>query len=259
MGDFLGKYTLGSGAPWKPGTDYNNEEHRKNMLDSVLAMVKEYKDEPFVLFWLLGNENVYGYACNADKEPDAFYRFANEVAKAIKEIDPQHPVAVGGGDILYLDRFAKNAPDIDIYGTNSYRGGFGFGFIWRQVRDSADKPVLITEYGCPAYAEDKSWEQAEESQAEYLKAAWEDIRENEAFAGGAGNAIGGVTFEYLDEWWKAYEPALHDTKPLWAGPFPDGFMHEEWLGIAGQGDGTLSPFLRQLRKAYYMYKKEWRQ
>ncbi|MFC1658886.1 hypothetical protein ACFL1D_05845, partial [Candidatus Omnitrophota bacterium] len=75
---------------------------------------------------------------------------------------------------------------------------------------------------------------------------------------GSGNAIGGIIFEWMDEWWKAYEPGLHDYKPLWAGPFPDGFMHEEWLGLAGQGDGTQSPFLRQLRKAYYMYKEIWR-
>jgi len=35
-------------------------------------------------------------------------------------------------------------------------------------------------------------------------------------------------------------------------------MHEEWLGVAGQGDGKLSPFLRQLRQSYYTYKKAWK-
>ncbi|MFH0857926.1 MAG: glycoside hydrolase family 2 TIM barrel-domain containing protein, partial [Candidatus Omnitrophota bacterium] len=83
MGDFLGKYALGSGAAWYPGTDYNNEEHKKNMIESVTKMVLEFKDEPYILFWLLGNENVYGFACNANTEPDAFFKFANEVAKAI--------------------------------------------------------------------------------------------------------------------------------------------------------------------------------
>jgi len=78
-----------------------------------------------------------------------------------------------------------------------------------------------------------------------------------AFNGSIGNALGGVVFEWLDEWWKAYEPAIHDEKGLWAGPFPDGFMHEEWLGVSGQGDGKQSPFLRQLRKVYYMYQKKW--
>ncbi len=88
--------------------------------------------------------------------------------------------------------------------------------------------------------------------------SWEDIQDNLAFSGGQGNALGAVIFEWLDEWWKAYEPAIHDTKGLWAGPFPDGYMHEEWLGVAGQGDGKESPFLRQLRKAYYIYQRKWR-
>ncbi len=257
MGDFLGKYAIGSGASWYPGTDYNNPEHKKKMLESVTQMVNEFKDEPYILFWLLGNENVYGFACNADKDPDAFFKFVNEAALQIKSLDPQHPVAVCSGDVLFLDRFGKYSPDVDIFGTNAYRGDYGFGFIWRQVKEQTDKPVFITEFGCPAYAQGKSLEEAEELQAEYHRAAWEDIEENTAFHAGGGNALGGVVFEWLDEWWKAYEPSMHDTKGLFTGPFPDGFMHEEWLGVCGQGDGKLSPFLRQLRKSYYRYKKMW--
>jgi len=258
MGDFLGKYALGSGAAWNPGTDYNNEEHKKNMIESVKQMVNEYKDEPYILFWLLGNENVYGYACNANEQPEAFFKFANEVAKIIKSIDPEHPVAICSGDILFLDKFGKNTPDIDIFGTNAYRGDYGFGAFWRQVKEEAGKPTFITEFGCPAYAEGKSVDESEELQAQYHLGSWEDIQNNMAFSGQAGNALGGVVFEWLDEWWKAYEPAIHDTKGLWAGPFPDGYMHEEWLGISGQGDGKLSPFLRQLRKVYYTYQKKWK-
>jgi beta-glucuronidase len=44
MGDFLGKYTLGSGATWFEGTDYENPEHQKNMMESVRRMVREFKD-----------------------------------------------------------------------------------------------------------------------------------------------------------------------------------------------------------------------
>jgi len=255
LGDFLGKYALGSGAPWYPGTDYTNEEHKKNMMQSVVNMVLEFKDEPFILFWLLGNENVYGFACNADKEPDAFFKFANEVAAYIKTIDPDHPVAICSGDVLFLDKFGNDAPDIDIFGTNAYRGDYGFGYIWKQVKEQADKPVFITEFGCPAYIEGKNAEEAEESQAKYHEAAWQDIQGNMAFEEGQGNAIGGVIFEWLDEWWKAYEPSLHDTKGLATGPFPGGYMYEEWFGLSGQGDGKMSPYLRQLRKSYYLYKK----
>ncbi|MFA5114771.1 MAG: glycoside hydrolase family 2 TIM barrel-domain containing protein [Candidatus Omnitrophota bacterium] len=259
MGDFLGKYAIGSGAPWYPGTDYSNPEHKKKMLESVTQMVEEFKGEPYILFWLLGNENVYGFACNADKEPDAFFKFANEAALRIKGLDPEHPVAICSGDILFLDKFGKDCPDIDIFGTNAYRGDYGFGFLFRQVKEEADKPAFITEYGCPAHADGKSPEEAERLQSEYHRAAWEDIEANMAFHGGAGNALGGVVFEWLDEWWKAYEPSLHDTKGLFTGPFPDGYMHEEWLGVCGQGNGKESPFLRHLRQAYYYYKEAWHQ
>lgn len=257
MGDFFGKYALGSGAQWNPGTDYNNEEQKKNMIDSVTKMVNEYKDEPYLLFWLLGNENVYGYACNADSEPDAFFKFANEVAKIIKSIDSQHPVAICSGDILFLDKFGKNAKDIDIFGANSYRGNYGFGRLFKGVKEEADVPVFITEYGCPAFAEGKTPLEGEEFQAAYHKASWEDIAGNMAFGEGADNAIGGVVFEWLDEWWKQYEPFIHDTKGVAIGPFPDGYFHEEWFGICGQGDGKESPFYRHLRKSYYTYQKLW--
>jgi len=258
MGDFLGVYALGSGAPWNPGTDYNNEEHKKKMLQSVKEMVLESKDEPYLLFWFLGNENIYGVANNANKYPEAFFKFVSEVAKEIKAIDPEHPVAICSGDTLFLDKFGKNAPDIDIFGANAYRGDYGFGRFWQSVKEEADRPAFITEFGCPAYAQGKSVEEAEALQAEYHQAAWEDIQNNMAFGIGAGNSIGGIVFEWLDEWWKGYEAFIHDKKGLWIGPFPDGYMHEEWLGLCAQGDGKSSPFLRQLRKSYYMYKKLWK-
>ncbi|MFH1577722.1 MAG: glycoside hydrolase family 2 TIM barrel-domain containing protein, partial [Candidatus Omnitrophota bacterium] len=245
MGDFLGKYALGSGASWYEGTDYRNPKHQKNMIASITMMVEEFKDEPYILFWLLGNENVYGVACNADKDPEGFFKFANEAARVIKSLDSEHPVALCNGDTLFLDIFAENCPDIDIFSANAYRGDYGFGYLWQGVKEEADKPVFITEFGCPAYVEGKNMEESERLQAEYHRAAWEDISNNLAGGTKAGNSIGGVIFEWLDEWWKAYEPGMHDFKPLWAGPFPDGFMHEEWLGVCSQGDGSKSPFLRQ--------------
>ena len=259
IGDFFGKYAIASGATWYQGTNYSNPEHQKNMLKSLTDMVNEFKDEPYVLFWLLGNENVYGVACNADKDPDSYFKFANEAAKMIKSLDKDHPVAICSGDTLFLDKFGKDCPDVDIFGTNAYRGGYGFGTLWQAVKEETDKPAFITEYGCPAYAEGFGPGDAESFQADYHEGCWKDIAANSAFNNGAGNSIGGVVFEWLDEWWKAYEPCKHDTKGLFSGPFPDGFMHEEWLGICGQGDGKLSPFLRHIRKAYYTYQRLWRE
>ncbi len=260
VGDFLGKYAIGSGASWSEGTDYENPAHRENMLNSVKQMVMDHKDEPYTLMWLLGNENNYGVASNADKKPEAYFQFLDEVAQWIKSVDPNHPIAVSNGDTLFLDVFAKYSHNVDIYAANVYRGDYGFGSFWEQISDASGKPAFITEFGCPAYARHLTYEEAEEAQARYHDGNWLDIQENLAGNGnGVGNAIGGVVFEWMDEWWKNYEPFFHDRKSDAIGPFPGGYYFEEWFGIVGQGKGQSSPFLRQLRKSYYVYKGFWQQ
>jgi len=259
MSNFLGKYAIGSGATWSEGTDYENPLHQKNMMAYVRQMVMEFKDEPYILMWVLGNENNYGVASNADKKPEAYYKFVNEVARMIKSIDSNHPVAICNGDTLFLDKFGKYAPDVDAYGANVYRGNYGFGSFWDEVAELAGKPAFITEYGAPAYGgSSMNYAQAQQAQSDYHKGNWLDIFYNSAgFQDGAGNSVGGMTFEWLDEWWKDYSPALHDTKADAIGPFPGGYYFEEWFGIFGQGDGSQSPYLREPRKVYYTYKELW--
>ena len=236
-----------------------NPEHQKAMMQTVKDMVMEYKDEPFVLMWLLGNENNYGVASNADKKPDVYYKFINDVAKMIKSLDPNHPVAICNGDTLFLDKFAKYSKDVDVYAANVYRGDYGFGSFWEQVAETTDRPAFISEYGAPAYGgATMTYDEAQDAQAAYHKGNWLDIEYNSAgYPDGVGNAIGGVAFEWVDEWWKNYEPSLHDTKADVVGPFPGGYYYEEWFGLFGQGNGSHSPFMREQRKVFKMYKKAW--
>lgn len=260
MSNFLGKYAIGSGATWSEGTDYENPVHQQKMMEYVRQMVMEFKDEPYILMWILGNENNYGVASNANKKPDAYYKFVNIVAKMIKSIDPNHPVAICNGDTLFLDKFGKDAPDIDAFGANIYRGDYGFGSFWDEVAEQTDKPAFITEYGAPSYGGVvMNYEQGQQAQADYHKGNWLDILYNSAgYKDGDGNSVGGMAFEWLDEWWKDYSPAIHDTKADAVGPFPAGYYFEEWFGIFGQGDGTQSPYLRERRKVYDTYKELWK-
>jgi hypothetical protein len=259
MGDFLGAYAIGSGASWYKGTDYSDPQQQENMLDNLKKMVDEHKNEQYILMWVLGNENNYGVANSAKKDPVSYYKFVNRAAKLIKSIDPyQRPVAICNGEVKFIDIFAKECPDVDVFGLNTYRGEHGFGHLWLTVKHETDKPVMITEYGCPAYNMYTDMEDAEAQQAEYLKNCWIDIIMN-SNGWGQGNSLGAVLFEWVDEWWKAYEPFKHDTKPLWAGSFPDGWMYEEWLGVASQGSGKNSPYQRVLRKSYYEYRDLWRE
>jgi beta-glucuronidase len=272
MGNLIGMYAIDSKADWYGGTDYTNPEHRRNMLESVRRMVNEYKDEPYILMWVLGNENNYaepgqegkdkGQGCRAKIQPEAYYRFVNEAAQLIKSLDPQQrPVAVSNGDVLFLDICAQCAPAVDVFGANAYRGEQGFGSLWKDVADVYGRPVMVTEYGCSAYGQNMDARVADEGQARYIRGNWRDIEDNIAGAG-TGNALGGILFEWSDEWWKAgrppeFDPSVQDKVGQFGAPFLDGWSYEEWLGITSQGDGSQSPFLRQLRPAYYELKKHW--
>lgn len=270
MGDLVGMYTVGSGATWEAGTDYLNPEQRARMTESVKQMVREFKDEPYVLLWVLGNENNYGGqhgiiggVGNAGQYPREYYTFLNELAAWIHQEDPNHPVAIANGEWMFVDLIAQVMPELDVFGANVYRGMHGFGrSFFEAVRDTIDRPAMITEFGCPAYQAQMPLDVGELGQALYHFGNWVDLEDNMA-GRGTGNAVGGVIFEWMDEWWKAGQPPrfssdAQETTANWSGPFPGGKMYEEWLGLTSQGDGRASPYLRQLRKAYHLYRQLWK-
>jgi hypothetical protein len=121
---------------------------------------------------------------------------------------------------------------------------------------------MITEFGCDVY-DGKNHALDPKGQADYFRSNWEDIVQNSAERRGEGNAIGGIFFEWMDEWWKTSkgdswgDPQDHNTQGDFQGGFPDGWMHEEWLGIFGQGDGSHSPFLREPRSVYDAIREAW--
>ena len=249
MADLLGAYTVGSGAPWDPGTDYRDKAQRANMLKSVAAMVKDFKDEPYILMWMLGNENNYAKYThtNAEQYPEEYAKFVNEAAKLIHSLDPHHPVCLVNGGKQFLDVYAKHAPAVDIFGLNDYKM-FDFGNLWSDVAGVYDKPVLLTEFGT-GYPPIENGILREDKQAAVHKSCWLDIARHAAGKQTPGNSIGGFVFVWLDDWWQSGNPLAHDIAK-------DGWSFE-WNGMAGQGDGTQSPFLRELRKVYSTYKDLW--
>ncbi|RKY35321.1 MAG: hypothetical protein DRP80_03305 [Candidatus Omnitrophota bacterium] len=267
MGNFLGAYCRGSGASWRKGTDYTNPQHLENMINDVRKMVLEFKDEPYILVWLLGNENdVSGNYenstfnnTNARFYPGEFAKFVNEVARLIHSLDPEHPVGICNATTSFLKYYAQYAPELDFVGFNAYLGPFGFDSLYRTVKFDFDRPVLITEYGVDAYNQKKKCED-EFLQLIYHRGCWRSIERNSFGARGVGNAIGGIIHTWLDPWWQCGSERIHDKRRgAWQGSSPDGWFNDEWLGICSQGNGRNSPYLRQLRKVYFFYQREWRQ
>lgn len=250
MGDLLGAYCVGSGAAWEAGTDYTNPAQRKNMLKSVEAMVREFKDEPFLLMWVLGNENNYPdqTRTNARSKTKAYASFVDQAARRIKEMDPHHPVCLANGETELLYAYAKYAPTVDIFGLNSYRQPT-FGNLWDTVARTFDRPVLLTEYGAAQPIALKQGNVDEARQASELVGAYCDMRRHAAGGRSPGNSIGGFVFEWVDNWWQDGDSGRHDLgRKGW---------HLEWNGIAAQVEEPGAELGRRLRQAYYELRPIW--
>ncbi|OVE73341.1 hypothetical protein BVX93_01940, partial [bacterium B13(2017)] len=260
MGHYLGAWLYGSGLPQGSEVDYSNPLHRETIKNSVRAMVKEHKNEPYVLIWMLGNENNVAYwsSTNAYINLQAYAEFVEEVSQMIHELDPLHPVALCDGhlnnfpDIKTYNRFC---PSLDIYAINAYMGPNGFSKLWNYVKKEFDRPLLISSFGFHAFDAINN-NNSEKNQKEYLKGCWENILFNSVNKG-SGNAIGVIINTFLDCCYLDGDPDLHDKgKQKWILS-NDGFKHKEWFGIFAQGNNQHSPFQRVPRQAYNYFKKEW--
>jgi hypothetical protein len=194
------------------------------------------------------------------------YRLMNEAAKAMKAIDPSHPVALCNGDVLFIDIVAEECPDIDIYGTNTYRG-VSFTDMFDVVKEKLDMALVFTEFGSDAYNAKENRED-QKMQAYYNLGNWKEIYQNAAGLGKAGNSIGGFTFQFSDGWWKygfddRENADRHDNNASWTnGGYSwdlapgQNNMNEEWFGICAKGP-TNERGLYELypRASYYALKE----
>ncbi|MFT4741662.1 MAG: quinol monooxygenase YgiN [Marivirga sp.] len=269
----FGRYGLTIEGVWVANTEYAKPATRKVLLSEVRQMVEEYRNTPGLLLYLLGNENNYGLSWDGAETEDipvedeastirarALYKLFNEGVLAIKAIDTSRPVAICNGDLLFSDLIKEECKDIDILGTNMYRGA-SFGDAFQQVKEEIGKPLLFTEFGADAFNTIKQKED-QQAQAFYMVENWKEIYENAAGLGKGNNSLGGFTFQFSDGWWKSGQTTnldVHDATASWSnGGYEEDFieggdnMNEEWFGIAAKGE-TSERGLYELypRAAYY--------
>ncbi|MEM6720047.1 MAG: glycoside hydrolase family 2 TIM barrel-domain containing protein [Bacteroidota bacterium] len=276
----FGAYGLTINGAWTPQTDYADPETRKVLMQEAIDMANTYKNTPGLLIYMIGNENNYhlswsgaeteaipieGIDSNKIKAARALYKALNDATLEVKKIDTSHPVAICNGDLLYADLVREECTDVDIYGTNMYRG-ISFGDAFQRVKDELNMPILFAEFGADAFnARDN--EEDQYSQAYYNLGNWKEIYANASGIGGAQNSLGGFTFQFSDGWWKYKQTEnldVHDNVAVWPnGGYSrdqakegDLNMNEEWFGICAKGPTnarglyTLYP-----RAAYYALKE----
>ena len=277
----FGRYGLTLDGAWVPVTDYSNPAVRELLMSEITALAEEFKNTPGLLMFLLGNENNYGlFWAGAETEdfPDEedqiravgenrgrpMYKLMNDAAIAIKGIDGSHPVAICNGDLLFMDIIAQECQDVDIYGTNMYRG-ISFGDTFERVKNEYGKPVMFTEFGSDAFNA-LSNKEDQKAQATYMVGQWEEIYANAAGLGKAGNSIGGCTFQFSDGWWKFGQTdnlEVHDNNASWSnGGYQFDYkpgqnnMNEEWFGICAKGPNDARGLYELYPRAAYYALKE---
>jgi len=231
------------------------------------------------LLFLLGNENNYGLFWSGAETEDfpeedekkkiigerlgrPMYKLMNDAAIKMKSINNNLPIAICNGDLLFAEIIAEECTDIDIYGTNMYRGK-SFTDAFERVKKELDMPILFTEFGADAFNVISN-EEDQEMQAFYMVENWKEIYQNASGLGKSGNAIGGFTFQFSDGWWKYGQTKnldLHDNNASWSnrgynldidGNNNNNNMNEEWFGVCAKGP-TNSKGLYNLypRAAYF--------
>jgi hypothetical protein len=273
----FGRYGLTLDGSWVGNTDYSDPRVKAILLREVTEMVQEFKDTRGLLIYLLGNENNYGLIWDGAETEDIpiadrqstirareMYKLFNEAAVVMKKIDSSRPIAMANGDLLFLDIIAEELPDMDIFGSNVYRG-VTFTDLYDRVKAEYNKPVLLSEFGVDAFNA-RTKEEDQFCQAYYKHGNWREIYAQAAGLGKAENSIGGFTFQFSDGWWKygqEFDLDVHNTNASWSnGGYECDYvsgennMNEEWFGIAAKGQTDQSGFYKlHPRAAYYVLKK----
>ena len=268
----IGRYGLTIDGVWVPATDYSDPKVISQIRGEIEQLAIQFRDTPGLLMWLLGNENNYGlhwssFEIEALPEDERWsakarylYRLFGTVIDDLHRLDPNHPVSMANGDVGYIDIIAEECQGLDIMGTNVYRG-ISVRDLYEVVDEKLGIPVMFTEFGCDAFNA-RTMQEDQYNQARFLLGQWQEIYEQSAGKGRVGNAIGGITFQWSDGWWKYQQDAnlsIHDTNASWPnGGYPYDYvegennMNEEWWGICAKGFTDAQGYYNVFpRAAYY--------
>ena len=227
---------------WLPhDLDYsNNNQVLMNIKDDIIDAVARRRHDPTILSWSIGNET-WGHLKHYYADPHltevrtAYLGYLEEIARAIKELDPSRPVftSIEYSDELPAALFStrRMAPSIDAIGINAYYDSH-FEKLDSQVAYFTDgMPYYISEFGPDGYwdHDDTSWgvggialEPTDPEKAAQYAERWRRY-----VIGNAPRNIGGVAFAWKDRfegsitWFGLTDfegrrkPAYHALEGLW--------------------------------------------
>lgn len=196
--------------------DWGDEEKVAEQTRRVINTVNDLKDQPAVLLWAIGNELDY-IPPGKPHHPKLWDRL-NDLAKEIKQIDPDHPVltVVGSGRFeTKIQQVAEHCPDIDLLGINTYGD---IAKVTRLAREYWPKPYVIAEWGPTGHWQvpKTEWgapiEQTSTEKARVIFDRYEQIIQADR-----AHCLGSFVFYWAEK---------QETTHTWYGLFRDGMKTE---------------------------------
>jgi hypothetical protein len=209
------------------GFDYSDEAAVARQHEAALAAVRRYKDHPAVLMWGIGNE------MEARGDNPLVWKAVNDIAREIKQIDPQHPTltVIAGIGNDKVRKFVEHCPHVDLLGVNSYGD---LSRIPRQLeRQGLDRPYVVTEFGPFGWWQVKKTEWGAELEPTstakgetYLRSWQVAVRDQSARCLGSYAFLWGDKQEHTHTWFGMYLPTGERTAAVdvmskaWTGKWP---------------------------------------
>lgn len=247
------------GFYFDPKIDYYRDHAQVEAYkQEVIEEVRNRKDHSAILAWGLGNET-WGLLKHhfrptyLPRVRHAYLKMIEDIAQAVTEIDPNHPVfsAMEHSDDLAqaLNAFADQSPTLDFLAINSYYEARISKLDSIVQANVGSFPYLVAEFGSAGYWEPR-YNQLDDrgqllEQSSYQKAKEYRHHWTHNITPYSTHNIGGVAFCWRDRfegtatWFGLTDiqdrkkPAYYALKELWTGqksPFPigDAYLIPPW-------------------------------
>lgn len=232
------------------GFDYNDPVAVEKQKEDILARVRELKDHPALLMWVIGNELDY-IPGNKAFNP-AVWKAVDEIAAAISQEDPNHPVltVIGISRMEKVADIERMCPNLDLLGINSYGD---IGEVQEILRKYGwSRPYIYTEWGPTGYWQvpKTSWGAPyEETSTE--KARVYNHRYRNIILADSINCLGSYVFYWYNE--------KQETTHTWFGMFDKegreseavGVMRTCWTGTAPENTAPVLKYIKLNGKKFH--------
>ena len=200
--------------PERQGFDYNDKDKVAKQFVFFKSIIDKYKNHPALLMWGIGNELDLQYT-----NPNC-WNAVQDIAKYAHEVDKNHPTSTvtAGLDSMKVQYIKQRAPDIDVYGINTY--GDIINVPKNIERFGWTGPYMITEWGVNGYWESPKtgWEVSIEQTSTEKKQSFYDRYTK--YIAPHGKCLGSYAFlwgekqEYTETWFGLFSKDNKATEPV---------------------------------------------